>query len=201
MSALQSIARIKKEYREVTGAKDAGVGAELVNDDFGHWKGTIGGPKGTPYEGGLFVVDIVIPPNYPFVPPKMKFDTKVWHPNVSSANGAICLDILKNEWSPALTLRTALLSLQALLSCPNPDSPQDAEVATQYKADKKKFDQTAKYWTDTYATPKKKEELKEAANAKINKLAEMGFDKKKCAEALEKTKGDESAAVEWLFSH
>lgn len=40
-----------------------------------------------------------IPPNYPFEPPKMRFDTKVWHPNVSSQNGAICLDILKNEWS------------------------------------------------------------------------------------------------------
>ncbi len=68
------------------------------------------------------VVDIVIPPNYPFEPPKMKFLTKMWHPNVSSQTGAICLDILKSEWSPALTLRTALLSLQALMCAPNPGS-------------------------------------------------------------------------------
>lgn len=61
---------------------------------------------------------------YPFVPPKMRFVTKVWHPNVSSANGAICLDILKDQWSPALTLKTALLSLQALLSSPEPADPQ-----------------------------------------------------------------------------
>jgi ubiquitin-conjugating enzyme (huntingtin interacting protein 2) len=61
---------------------------------------------------------------YPFVPPKMRFKSKVWHPNVSSANGAICLDILKDQWSPALTLKTALLSLQALLSSPQPDDPQ-----------------------------------------------------------------------------
>ncbi len=85
--------------------------------------------KDTPYEGGIFHVDIHIPPDYPFKPPKMKFDTKIWHPNISSQTGAICLDILKNEWTPALTIRTALISLQALLCAPEPDDPQDAEVA------------------------------------------------------------------------
>ena len=85
--------------------------------------------KDTPYEGGIFNVDIHIPPDYPFKPPKMKFDTKIWHPNISSQTGAICLDILKNEWTPALTIRTALISLQALLCAPEPDDPQDAEVA------------------------------------------------------------------------
>ena len=61
---------------------------------------------------------------YPFVPPIMRFRSRVWHPNVSSANGAICLDILKDQWSPALTLKTALLSLQALLASPEPNDPQ-----------------------------------------------------------------------------
>ena len=109
-------------------------------------RGTIKGPEDTPYSGGVFVVDILITPDYPFSPPKMKFVTKgacrsrlidwwtldslssVWHPNVSSVTGAICLDILKDQWSPALTLKTALLSLQALLCAPEPSDPQDAEV-------------------------------------------------------------------------
>ena len=74
---------------------------------------------------------------------QMKFDTKIYHPNISSVTGAICLDILKNEWTPALTIRTAMISLQALLCAPEPgkwftdlhlDDPQDAEVAKVYKS-------------------------------------------------------------------
>ena len=84
----------------------------------------------------------------------MKFETKLWHPNVSSQTGAICLDILKNEWTPALTIRTALISLQALMCSPEPgrvfdnnftvDDPQDAQVANMYKTDRKLFEYTAK---------------------------------------------------------
>ena len=81
----------------------------------------------------------------------MVFDTKIWHPNISSQTGLICLDILKDRWSPALTLRTALLSIQALLCCPEPDDPQDRVVATQFRTDKAGFDRTAAEWTQQYA--------------------------------------------------
>ena len=69
------------------------------------------------------------------------------HPNVSSANGFICLDILKTKWSPALTIKTALISLQALLASPEPDDPQDGVVAKQYLTDFKEYQKTAKEWT------------------------------------------------------
>lgn len=83
----------------------------------------------------------------------MKYDTKIWHPNISSITGAICLDILKNEWTPALTIRTALISLQALMCSPVPgqyifltsEDPQDAQVASMYKNDINLFNETAKY--------------------------------------------------------
>ncbi len=116
-----------------------------------HLTGTIKGPDDTPYAGGTFVVDITIPNEYPFSPPKMKFLTKVWHPNVSSVTGAICLDILKDQWSPALTMKTALLSLQALLCSPEPNDPQDAVVATMYKERFSEFVQTAREWTAQHA--------------------------------------------------
>ena len=95
--------------------------------------------------------DITIPDNYPFQPVKMKFITKVYHPNVSSASGAICLDILKDAWSPVLTLKSTLISLQSLLCSPEPRDPQDAEVAKHYMTSKSSFEDTARYWTMIYA--------------------------------------------------
>lgn len=144
--------RIKKEFEDFSKtvilpliqSEKANIKVNIINNDFRHWKGYIDGPKDTPYEGGLFQVDIILPPEYPYKPPKMKFDTKIWHPNISSQTGAICLDILKDEWSPALTIRTALLSLQALLCAAEPDDPQDAVVASEYKQDRKKFNHHAK---------------------------------------------------------
>ena len=109
------------------------------------------GPPETPYENGVFQVLIDIPENYPLVPPKMKFLTIPYHPNVSSQTGAICVDILKTEWSPMLTLRKVLLSLQLLLQCPNPDDPQDHMVATQYLNSTHNWEATAKMWTEKNA--------------------------------------------------
>jgi len=109
------------------------------------------GPPGTPYENGVFKVDINIPNEYPFKPPAMKFLTKVYHPNISSVTGAICLDILKDAWTPILTLKSSLQSLQSLLQSPEPNDPQDAEVAKHYITDKAGYEETAAYWTKVYA--------------------------------------------------
>lgn len=80
------------------------------------------------------------------------FGLQVYHPNISSASGAICLDILTSKaWTPVLTLRSTLVSLRSLLCSPEPDDPQDAEVAAHYKADKAGFEDTARFWTECYA--------------------------------------------------
>ena len=122
----------------------------------------------------------------------MRFMTKIWHPNISSQTGAICLDILKNEWTPALTIRTALISLQALLCAPEPDDPQDAEVARMYKYDRKMFEYTAKSWTENFAKEVTQED-------KIKQLMEMGFDAEICKEALARYDWDVSLATNFLL--
>ena len=184
--------RIKKEYQALQKEKNTNVEVKLVNNDIRHWKGRIKGPIDTCYQGGIFDVDIIIPDDYPFKPPKMKFDTKIWHPNISSVTGAICLDILKNEWTPALTIRTALISLQALMCEPVPNDPQDAVVAKQYMSDIKLFNQTAKHWVEEYANPERN------LQNKIKEIIEMGFNEQQAKEALEKNDEDVQKAINFL---
>eukprot|EP00198_Chlamydomonas_reinhardtii_P000399 XP_001689734.1 ubiquitin conjugating enzyme [Chlamydomonas reinhardtii] len=189
------LGRIQKELKqEIERDTASGVTVHLKNNSLQHLTGYVPGPKDTPYEGGLFAVEINLDNGYPFVPPKMRFINKVWHPNVSSQSGAICLDILKDQWSPALTLKTALLSLQALLSSPQPDDPQDAVVAKQYISDHETYKKTAKYWTEAFANPNAT-----APEEKIAKIVEMGFDRAAAISALQEAGGDENAALEKLL--
>ncbi|XP_069124970.1 ubiquitin-conjugating enzyme E2 D2B-like isoform X2 [Argopecten irradians] len=124
--------------------------ASLVNDDLYHWKASILGPEGTPYADGTFELDIRFPAEYPFKPPQIKFENKIYHPNIS-VNGQICMDILRSKWSAANTVITVLLSISSLIADPNPHDPFVPEIAEVYIKDHEKFIDTAKEWTRLYA--------------------------------------------------
>lgn len=99
----------------------------------------------------MFQLEAFLPADYPMEPPKVRFLTKIYHPNIDKL-GRICLDILKSKWSPALQLRTVLLSIQALLSAPEPDDPLDEAVAKHWKQDRAKAEETAREWVKKYAS-------------------------------------------------
>lgn len=146
-----SIKRISKELSDLIREPLQNCSAyPVANNNLLIWKAIIKGPSDTPYENGIFHLNVQFPENYPFKPPKVKFITKIYHCNINS-KGGICLDILKNEWSPALTISKILLSISSLLNEPNPDDPLAPDIARLYKKNKKEHDRIAREWTLKYA--------------------------------------------------
>jgi len=189
--------RVNKEIADCKKDKQSNIVIDMVDESPFHLIGSFPGPPDTPYEGGHFSVDIVIPDSYPFQPVKMKFITKVYHPNISSASGAICLDILKDAWSPVLTLKSTLISLQSLLCSPEPNDPQDAEVAKHYMTSRASFNETARYWTETYAgapstvksggpaaVPRDEVAIAGLEKAHVDQFEALGFERGKVIDVL-----------------
>lgn len=148
MSTLQ---RIQKELLEIQKDPPANCSAGPNNDDLYEWQASIMGPENSPYQGGLFWLKINFPKDYPFKPPKVIFLTKLYHPNISGS-GSICIDILKEQWSPALTISKVLLCICSLLDDPNPDDPLVPEIANLFKEDREAYNKKAKDFTLLYAT-------------------------------------------------
>jgi len=146
-----ALKRISKELEELRRDPPANCSAGPIADDLFVWEATLMGPNDSAYEGGIFNLNIKFPPDYPFSSPKVHFKTKIYHPNINS-KGQICLDILKDRWSPALTISKVLLSICSLLTDPNPDDPLVVAIAHTYRKSPKEFDKIARYWTRKYAS-------------------------------------------------
>lgn len=149
-----SVAVIRRLAGEAATIEDHANDFEIQVDreSMMHWTATIPGVRGSPYEGGKFLLDIIFPPDYPFKPPRITFRTPIFHPNIGS-NGSICLDILKGgQWSPLLTTETLLLSIQSLLDDPNPDDPLNGEAADLFVHNREGFSHKARLSTLKYAT-------------------------------------------------
>ncbi|KAH7533186.1 hypothetical protein FEM48_Zijuj04G0103500 [Ziziphus jujuba var. spinosa] len=173
--------RIIKETQRLLSEPAPGISASPSEDNMRYFNVMILGPSQSPYEGGVFKLELFLPEEYPMAPPKVRFLTKIYHPNIDKARyindlllqlGRICLDILKDKWSPALQIRTVLLSIQALLSAPNPDDPLSENIAKHWKTNEAEavetdctlyleehgtgtaicFELPAKEWTRLYAS-------------------------------------------------
>jgi len=146
-----AIKRIQRELAELTVDPPPNCSAAPKGDNLYEWVATILGPQGSVYEGGVFFLEISFPSDYPFKPPKVTFKTRIYHCNINS-QGVVCLDILKDKWSPAFTVSKVLLSVIALLSDCNPADPLVGSIAQQFLTDRKEHDNFAKDWTKRFAT-------------------------------------------------
>ena len=141
--------RLQKEYEDFKNDPPTNCSAAPIDGDIYKWEAVIYSSTGSVYEGGIFNLMIEFPQNYPFKPPKVKFTTKIYHPNIN-LGGGICLDILKDNWSPALTISKHLFHM-FLLTDPNPDDPLVPEIADIYVKNRLQYDLTAREWTNYYA--------------------------------------------------
>jgi len=145
-----SAKRIQKELAEITLDPPPNCSAGPKGDNLYEWFSTIFGPAGSVYESGIFYLDIMFGSDYPFKPPKVTFKTRIYHCNVNS-QGAICLDILKDNWSPALTISKVLLSICSLMTDCNPQDPLVGSIANQFITCREEHDRVAKEWTIRFA--------------------------------------------------
>ncbi|KAI9837181.1 MAG: hypothetical protein M1838_004881 [Thelocarpon superellum] len=170
--------RIGKELAEVTEHPPEGITASLVDEaDIYRWQITMEGPSDSPYavistlplvreshdgddkrltsleKGGVFKLLLVLPREYPFKPPALNFQTKIYHPNITNdAKGSMCLGMLKSdEWKPSSKISGVLRTARNLLVEPNPDDAVETSIADQYKQAKREFDRTVKDWVKRYA--------------------------------------------------
>ncbi|KAM0753931.1 ubiquitin carrier protein [Meredithblackwellia eburnea MCA 4105] len=148
--------RIQRELKEVQKPDNMPPGCSCGPIDEAasifEWQAQIEGPTDSPYENGIFDLLITLPPDFPFRPPRVQFKTKVYHCNINP-QGGICLDILKSQWSPALSIVKVILSISSLLSDPNPHDPLVPDIAQRFLKDRKGHDKTAREWTKKYALP------------------------------------------------
>ena len=139
--------RIRKEIKYLNQFPISNCSAEpITEDDIFIWNAKIKGPKDSPYEGGVFSITIDFPVDYPFKPPRCRFNIPIYHPNIN-CQGKIDLSILHKHWTPNLTIGAVLFSIILLLDNPNFDDPLVLEIADIYRDNKAKFEENAKEWT------------------------------------------------------
>ncbi|ESO95856.1 hypothetical protein LOTGIDRAFT_227184 [Lottia gigantea] len=143
--------RINKEWSEMMVNPYPGISYGPFADGWLNMQGTIEGQPGTVYEGGVFSLEIKLSDQYPFKAPKIKFLTKIYHPNISR-DGVISIDVLSSHWAPSLTIKKVLMCILFMLPVPNPDDPLEPEIARIYQTNPELYQKIAREWTKLYAS-------------------------------------------------
>eukprot|EP00050_Salpingoeca_kvevrii_P017189 m.62740 g.62740 ORF g.62740 m.62740 type:complete len:196 (-) comp7418_c0_seq1:258-845(-) len=179
----QVLRRVAKELAELVSNPPEGIKVHVNDDDITDIQASISGPESTPFEGGLFRMKLVLPTEFPSVPPKGFFVTKIFHPNVSKT-GDICVNTLKKDWKPELGIRHVLTVVKCLLIHPNPASALNEEAGKLLLEDYESFCQHAKMMTSIHA----KASAAPAADSKDGDSAAVAKKKKAATKAAKDKK-------------
>ncbi|KAK7027875.1 Ubiquitin-conjugating enzyme E2 T [Halocaridina rubra] len=148
------LGRLKKECSQLQQSPPTGISCWPEGDDLTHFSAVIFGDEDTVYAGGIFKLEVEVPERYPFHPPKVRFLTKIYHPNIDLA-GRVCLDLLKlppsGSWRPIDNLSSILTSIRLLMATPNPNDPLMTDIAEEYQFKRSQYEATAKEWTQQHA--------------------------------------------------
>lgn len=127
--------RLRKEIEQLSQSPDEFIQLCCRDEnDLFKWVASIRGPPGSYYDGFVFDLEIKVHPEYPIVPPTVRFLTKIFHPNILFATGEVCIDILKKDWTPAWSLQSACRAIMSILSEPNPDSPLNCDAGNMLRS-------------------------------------------------------------------
>ncbi|KAL9653248.1 hypothetical protein ABK040_010955 [Willaertia magna] len=140
--------RLMTDLKKIQEDPPEGISASPEDNDLYVWNATISGPMDSIWEGGIFFLRLTFPSDYPTKPPKVKFTSKIFHPNVYK-DGSICLDIIQDKWSPVYTVDSILTSILSLLEDPNPDSPANPEAAKLFLNDKTEYKKRVRKCVDS----------------------------------------------------
>ncbi|XP_064477931.1 ubiquitin-conjugating enzyme E2 S-like [Ornithodoros turicata] len=151
----QVLKKVSKELHELVQNPPEGIRVHLNEEDITQVEATIEGPPATPYAGGLFKVRLVLPKEYPALPPRGFFVTRIFHPNVAVPSGEICVDTLKKDWKPDVGIGQILLTIKCLLIVPNPESALNEDAGRMLLQEYQEYCQRARMMTEIHARPAK----------------------------------------------
>ena len=161
MDSLDSLKRIKEEFRNINTYPISDIGLTVglpEEDNYYKWTASFQGPKDTPYTGGIFFYEIILPKDYPNSPPEIHFKTPIYHPNVNNhksekeALGNVRFSDI-TPWNPSISMRKVLIDLYAIFYLANPESSQSLKIAKEYKENKGLYQEKIIFFTKIYASP------------------------------------------------
>ena len=178
----KGLERLKLEYNEITQGKRLNQiegFVEIFNSNYFDWKVSFLGPKGTPYEGGLYTIEIKFDNDYPISKPLCRFITSIWHPNIMTGSGNICLDFI-NVWSPNQTILELILNIYILLAKPNFNSPINNEAKNpDYEITAREYNEKFGKKSDDYITVYIESQSKASTDIIVNRYETIGKAKEK----------------------